>query len=382
MTRTTEEDLTNLISPDGSLSEPQDVPRTTVTSFQSETVGQGSPWQRLPLPLRVLIRPLLVASLGLHALFLFTPFPNLEKPAPKQTEAPVKITQLPSVKPKPKVPRPKVKKVAAKVNRPRPTVPVPKTPESKSANETKDTKNDAKDPFLDFPHHPRAQAGCYDKESCYEVKGVAIDAIADYFKQTLPTKKFTLTPLTSEAGKQVFQVTKGDKSLFLNLFQDGKNTVYVLAPNEIPSLKALKGAIEIPTAFYELLAGLPGSDSTDPAAESSLATPEDFDQPKLFYQDVGGSGDGFALNPEQLPTIDGSMKVAIGEEPEPFYQSYFESELQNIFEAATKVGDYGGGPLYQLKKGGMTLYLNLVPLKAGSSRGVGTIVVVWTQSPK
>jgi hypothetical protein len=377
MTRTSEEDRTRIALPNGTLADSTDVQQTGEPSVEPSPKVGKSPFQKATSPLKLLIRPLLVVALGLHALVLFTPFPTLKKPLPKETEAPVKITQLPSSKPTPK-PRPKIKKVVAKVNRPRTTPPAPKTPPAPADNNSTDN---TKDPFADFPHHPQAQAGCYNKESCYEVKNLTLDAVAGYFKKTLPDKKFNVTPLIEEAGKKVFQVSKGDKSLFLNLFQDGKNTVYVLAPNEIPNLKALQGAIEIPNAFYDLLAGLPGSDQEDPSAADSLAKPDDFDQPQLYYKDLGG-GDGFDLNPEPLAAIDGSMKVAVGEEPEPFYQSFFEPEMSTIFDEATKEGEYGGGPLYRLKKGGLTIYLNLVPLKAGDSRGVGTIVVVWTRSPK
>jgi hypothetical protein len=379
MTRTSEEDRTRIALPNGTLADSTDVQQTGEPSIESSPRGGKSPFQKATSPLKLLIRPLLVAALGLHALILFTPFPTPKKPLPKETEAPVKITQLPSSKPTPK-PRPKIKKVVAKVNRPRTTPPAPKTSPPPADNSTDSTK----DPFQDFPHHPQAQAGCYNKESCYEVKGAALDTVANFFKKALPDKKFSLTPLIEEPGKAVFQVTKGDKSLFLNIFQDGKNSVYALAPNEIPSLSAFKGAIEVPSALYELFSSLPdppSADPSDPAATATIATPDDFEQPQLFFKTTGDDASGFADTPELLSGIDGSPKIAIGEEPEIFFQTFFEQELNNIFDEVTPDGEYGGGPLYRLKKGTSTFYLNLVPQKR-SQTGVATIIVLWTRSPK
>ncbi|NJR49775.1 MAG: hypothetical protein HC780_09630 [Leptolyngbyaceae cyanobacterium CSU_1_3] len=43
----------------------------------------------------------------------------------------------------------------------------------------------------------------------------------------------------------------------------------------------------------------------------------------------------------------------------------------------TKLGAYGGGDLYQLKRGSTTIYMSLVPIKGEP----GTIVVTWLRNP-
>ena len=67
--------------------------------------GKGSPLKSLPAPLRLIIRPILFAALGIHALLLFTPFPAEQKPKPPEDKKnPVKITQIQTVKPLKTVP--------------------------------------------------------------------------------------------------------------------------------------------------------------------------------------------------------------------------------------------------------------------------------------
>lgn len=320
-------------------------------------------------------------ALGIHAVLLFTPLTSGRKPPPKETEKPVKISQLPASKPKPK-PKVAVKKPpAAKVNRPKQVPPTPKPPTPAPEKEaSEDTK---KDPFADFPHHPQSQAGCYAKESCYEVKGLALNAVAEYFRKALPGKKFTVTPLVNDPGKVVFQVTKGDKSLFLNIFQDGKNTVYALAPDEIASLKDLQGAIEIPPALFELMANLPSEVGVeDPSLNPTIPTPEDFNEPTCFFTNVGGESEGgFQDNPEFRNIIEGSPRIAGGgEEPSVFYETFFEQEVTSIFDEVKSEGNYCGGPLYRLKKGGLTLFLHLVPHKRAAT--VDSIVILWLKDPR
>jgi hypothetical protein len=340
--------------------------------------------KNIPSPLRSLIRPMLVLSLGLHALILFTPLQGEKKPEPlKEEEKQVKITQLPTVRPSPKPAAVKRRTPTRKIATPRRTATA--TPPSVAQTRTTEASTTtpqvqaAKDPFIDFPHHPASNPGCYGKEACREVKGAKIGEVVAHFQKALPGKKFAIFPVTDDPARKVFQVSKAEQTLYLNIFQDGLNTVYVLAPDEIRSLGDLKGAVEVPSAFYDLLAGLPSSqnaDPNDPAASNTIATPADFEQPQAFYK---SAGDADAV-PETRAGIDGSPKIAGGgEEPDAFFQTFFEQELSNIFDEVTPDGEYGGGLLYRLKKGSTTVYLNLVPKKGSPP---DTIVVVWDRSPK
>jgi hypothetical protein len=340
--------------------------------------------KNVPAPLRSLIRPMLVLSLGLHALILFAPLQAEKKPEPlKEEEKQVKITQLPTARPSPKPAAVKRRTPPArKITTPRKVAtavpPVTQTQTRATEATTTPQVQAAKDPFADFPHHPASNPGCYGKEACREVKGTKISEVVSHFQKALPSKKFEIFPVIDDPTRKVFQVSKGDQTLYLNIFQDGLNTVYVLAPDEIRSLGDLKGAVEVPSAFYDLLANLPSAlnaDPNDPAATATIASPDDFEQPQAFYKTTGDE-------PEFLNGIDGSPKIAGGgEEPDVFFQTFFEQELSAIFDEVAPDGEYGGGPLYRLKKGNSTFYLNLVPQKR-SGTGVDTIVVFWTRSPK
>jgi hypothetical protein len=348
--------------------------------------------KNVPSPLRSLIRPMLVLSLGLHALILFVPLQGEKQPEPlKEEEKQVKITQLPTVRPSPKPAAVKRRAPTRKITTPRRTTtatpPAVAPTRSTEASTTTPTVQAAKDPFIDFPHHPASTTGCYGKEACREVKGTKIDAVVSYFQKALPGKKFLLSLVANEPARKVFQVSKSEQSLFLSIFQDGSNTVYVLAPEEINSLNDLKGAVEVPSALYELLAELPSADNADPndpAASNTIARPEDFQQPQLFFKTTGSvASDGSIDNPELLSGIDGAPQIAGGgEEPQFFFQTFFEQRLSEIFDEVTPDGEYGGGLLYRLKKGSTTIYLNLVPKKVEKGTPPDTIVVVWTRSPK
>lgn len=343
--------------------------------------------KNIPAPVRSLIRPMLVLSLGLHALILFAPLQGEKKPEPlKQEEKEVKVVRLPTVRSSPKPAAVKRRTPTRKITNPRRTPRA--TPAPVTQNRSTDTSpvpdvQAAKDPFADFPHHPNATTGCYDKEFCREIKGAKINDVLSYFQKALPGKKFSVSVVTNEPGKKVLDVTKGEQTQVLTIFQDGSNTIYALAPDAFASLKELQGAAEIPGEFFEMLEELPSVQAAsegDPSVNNTIPTPDDFEQPQLFFKSTGAVTDGFADNPEYLDRMAGSPRIAGGgEEPRYFFQTFFEQRLSEIFDEVTPDGEYGGGTLYRLKKGSSTVYLNLVPKKGSPP---DTIVVIWTSSPK
>jgi len=54
-----------------------------------------------------------------------------------------------------------------------------------------------------------------------------MNQLAEFFQKELPAKDFTATLITDEPGHKVFKVGKGDKTLFLTLWQ-GKNKISYL----------------------------------------------------------------------------------------------------------------------------------------------------------
>lgn len=331
----------------------------------------------LPAPVRSLIRPMLFAAIGLHALLLFAPLPSEEKPKkPDDKENPVKITQLPTAKP---AARPKLAKPALpKINRPKPAVnapPVPKVPATpRSSDAGKSTDTTTKDPFADFPHHPLAAPNCSVKpdlsENCRDVSASLGDVVA-HFNKALPDKKFTIAPAGGDGIEaKLFTVSKGGKSLSLSILKESDTkTVYVLAPQPIKNLNALKGAVVTPAAIAGILDRVSPSNTTTTAqgggGSSNDATSFDFQQSNDYYNSKG----------EQDEAIDSSPKIVDGKTAAEIYTD-LKDYLQGKGYSTSDAGSYGGGPLYEIKDASYTGYLNLAPGNGGS-----TIVVIWKKKP-
>lgn len=324
--------------------------------------------KNLPAPVRSLIRPMLFAAIGLHALLLFTPIPSEQKPKkPDDKENPVKITQLPTAKTaaRPKLAKPALPKIA----RPKPAavVAVPKSPVTPRSIAPGGTPSDAKDPFADFPHYPSSTPNCYGKtdlgENCREVSASLVSVVS-YFEKALRDKKFTSSATGGDGIKvKIFTVTKGGKSLYLSILKDSDTkTVYLLAPEQIDNLDKLKKAEGTPKAIADIYEQVTNNGND--------ATPSEFKQPEAYYKDPTAS------LPEQLGAVFGSPKIVEGAKADQVYATLKDYLTTNGY-TTTDAGSYGGGPLYAVKDANYTGYLNLAPSKSG-----GTIVVVWTKKPE
>jgi hypothetical protein len=345
-----------------------------------------------------MFRPMLVAALGLHALILFIPFPQEQKKPPENKEAPVKITQLPTAKAgaqtklAPKVTVPKATKPSIpKINRPStsPTVlktlpqpaPATETPLPPAAKASQSSKNEnVANPFQDFPHFAPSTANCFEKglgENC-RIATATLDAVASFYQSEPKKKGFDVQPAGDEGGAKFFQVSKGDETLFLSLISDGSTTVVVLAPEQVKDLSTLKGAVVPPEEFVELIGSVfPPGRENDGAGD--VPTVDQFEQPQLFFSKVPTEEEAQNGLPAVPRNEIGGLKFAIGQAPPAFYNTFLAGELNTIFtEGVTKVGAYGGGDLYQLKKGSTTIYISLIPTKVE----VGTIFVTWLKDPR
>jgi hypothetical protein len=335
----------------------------------------------LPAPVRLLVRPMLAIALGLHAFFLFTPLPAEQKATVQEDdkkEEKVTITKIGKSAPaaRTKINRPKLPRLAG---RPKPANPLP-PPAPKPETAPGQAGTAQKDPFADFPHFQPSTPDCFGVglgDSC-RIASANLATVAAHFKKALPEKKYQAAEIASDPNRRLFQVTKGNDSIFLTLLADGATTVYVLAPQEIKSLKDLRGAIVVPETYYTLLAGvLPAPDPSDPASTNN-ALPEQFTQPQYFYTSIEQFAEqGNAIIPEFRSGIDGSPSFFAGQLPDGVYAT-LESSLRGIFEEVSEVGIYGGGKLYRLKKANSIVFLNLVPTKAQD----GTIIITWTRDPR
>ncbi len=324
-----------------------------------------------------LIQPTLLVALGIHAVVLFAPLSwqqSAKKMEPeKQKEASVKITQLQLNQPKvspPKLAQPSLPRSDRPATPKVPPIVPPQPAKTKSQPAKRATRNEAaKNPFAEFPQFQPSTAGCAFNPSLGDQCRIAsanLAAVTNYFKQALPDKKFAIALEENAPERKIFKVSKGEQSLFLNLFSDGATTVYLLAPEKISNLAALKKAIGLPTReLNELLALV-----TDTSSGSNDATPLDFLEPTAFYSDPEGA------DPGQLAAVFASPKVVAGQSSAqvlPKLQAYLKKAGFKVAE----VGAYGGGALQQISKGSFTGFLNLVPTRDRA----GTVVVLWTQKP-
>lgn len=325
--------------------------------------------KNLPAPVRSLIRPMLFAAIGLHALLLFTPMPSEPKPKkPDDKENPVKITQLPTAQ---LASRPKLAKPALpKLDQPKPAVnasPVPKPPvKSTASNAGKPTDTATKDPFADFPHYPGA-VPFQGIENLRVAKGATLALVVAHFKDKL-RGKFTLS---NAPEPNTFKVSKGGVSYFLSVVEDGSQTFYLLGADKLDKAKLAsiqKGNFVAPPP--ELGGIAKELDTTYTTASSSSADSSNVSDASAFFQPN-------KQYPSIEDTVDGivEMRVIDGQIPDEVYKSLLQTALKR-FDSTTDAGSYGGGSLYELKKGKFTGYLSLVPGKPS-----GTIAVIWTKKP-
>jgi hypothetical protein len=344
-----------------------------------------------PPALRPFMKPMLLASVGIHALVLLTPLPEpppkVVAPKPKT----VKVSALPTLKmPKQVIRRPIIRKSALAVIPPKGLVvrglvkkiEAPalgeKSPRDVPAQKPSLTPeklgSGGSDPMSDFPNFPSAIPGCLGLPSCFDTQK-PLDEVTQFFEKQLPLKKFSLKPTVAEASRKVYQIEKQGVSQFLNVLLDGSSTVYVLAPNAL-TLADLKNAVQVPEDFTKSILGqLP----TASGGNETSVTPDQLTTPGAFFTDLGGAdAQGFETNPTANPEID-SLKLVAGQTPDQLFSSYFSSSLGQLDYKATPIAaGYGGGLLYEIKKGtAKPFYLNLVPTKSGT----GTVVAVWLSNP-
>ncbi|MCU0548306.1 MAG: hypothetical protein MUC48_03060 [Leptolyngbya sp. Prado105] len=348
----------------------------------------------VPASARSLIRPMLFAALGLHALLLFTPFPKerKEKP-PENKEAPVKISQLPTTKAidkqTPKVQIQPKRPTPPKINRANANPIVVQKTEEKPISEPitppvqkgEVAAKPGQANAADFPHYQPSTSDCFGKglgENC-RIATASLANVGSFYLSAPKAKGFTVTPEDDTAEMKIFQVTTPDqKTLYLHLFKDDATTVIYLSEAKTPNfLKEIKAGnvVVIPEDYVTLLADLTQQADRADNPETN-ARPEQFAQPQMFYNVVSEAELQTGAIPELRPGIDGSPTLALGQPPEVFFQTLMASGLSGSFKVTPK-GQYGGGNLYELKKDSTTFYMSLVPVKGQP----GTIVVTWLKSP-
>lgn len=334
----------------------------------------------LPAPVKALVRPMLFASVGLHALLIFLPLPSEKEPPKPAPEKTVKVTQLPpaskpnaaNAKPLAKVPiaplpRPVIP--AARPNsitipspiRPRTVesapAPVPSTVPAAAAPTTPAASN----PFADFPRYPNAKPGSFESlpatlnPSSFQTSD-SLATVEAFFKSELPKKQFEAGEPTNLGSVKVIQVTKSGVTKHLHLFaRSGKGTVFLLLDTPIDVTALPKDAkieteppekLELTQLFTELadrvnfVTNNPDTELNDPTSFVSAPNVE-FDQGKVTKIPEGTT----------IPLAD----------LEPLLQS----QLEGIGFTLSALSNYGGAKVYQIAKNSYMRYLTIAPTNDG-----------------
>jgi hypothetical protein len=328
----------------------------------------------------VYFRPLWFVSLGLHVLLLAIPLPD-RAVSPKSTKS-VKITKLavnPEPKPELKSELPKKPKFAAKskpilpksarrpiqksrkqgspvASRPSPTstatptpTPTPTSTPAPKGEPQKTADGSVEKAWKNFPRYPDAATGC--EEYCSQTPA-SLQDVATYFERELAVQRWDFEGIpTQEATRKVYRVKRGGSTKFLSILTaQPSGTVYVLAEQErnLEDLDQIRESIGMIGSILDEMKAMP-------VDSSSTAKPQRFERAADIV----------------------SMNLVEGIKPDAIWKTYFDSAFKkDAFEVAPST-DYGGDPVYAVKRASFMGYLSLSP----SVDGNGTVIVLWKVSP-
>lgn len=356
--------------------------------------------ESVPKPLRWLVRPALLGSIGLHVLLLLMPIADrssLETVA-SEPETQVPVSRLPENQ-RTKAPQPKptptpTPKVAAPTPTPKPLIPAPVSPQrlpiqippaqvqpkvqsqvqpqvqpspvpaqptplaTPSPVASPDPVPPPALPFADVPVLAGSQTGCFGLGTCHQMTdGTNFRTAGQTLEQELSAKGYRvkLRDDIEETGRKVYEISKNNETRYLNvLSSDVGSTVYLVTTQPV-SLSELQGSETLKTELEALLDGLP----------NTAANAMQFAQPEAFF-----------VNATPRPETGGKLRFVANTSPDQLLNA-LTSQLQAQNYSLTDAGGYGGGLLYEVTKGAFTGYLNLVPTSDRS----GMIVVLWTNLP-
>ena len=241
-------------------------------------------WKNLPGPLRLLLRPWVIVSVGLHVVVLLLPLPNRSTSEMPISEEPVRITQLPvsasptvpspvavpsppvspspTVQATPAVPRPAAP-VMTRPTAPPPASPTPSpqalpspTPQTNSSppspTPSPQSSSDSEQPSptasptpsptpspeaitsfaAEIPHAAiGGEPGCGGQENCWQTQDTQWRSVARELEQELENKGYEVESQTDDEvpGFRVYEVSKDGETEYLNLLSTLQGTFYVLA---------------------------------------------------------------------------------------------------------------------------------------------------------
>lgn len=213
-------------------------------------------------------------------------------------------------------------------------------------------------PFADLPLLTGSQTGCFGLGTCHEITdGTNFRTAGQTLEQALQAQGYTVKPREDleETGRKVYELTKGNKTRYLNvLSSDVGSTIYLVTPQPV-SLDQLQTSETHKAELEAILDSI----------SSGSVNPTQLTQPEAFFA-------GTTPRPE----TGSQLRLVAGRSPQELLNGLTGSlQAQNF--TLTEAGGYGNGLLYEVTKGAYTGYLNLVPTVDRS----GTIVVLWTNLP-
>lgn len=280
--------------------------------------------KNLPAVFSLLWRPMLFLALGLHAFFLFVPLGGAQKELPQVTEQPVKYNRLPDLKPTAQKPTQKpTQKPAATASQP--------------------------------------------------VQQATIAPVPSPLTSPKPAPPPSYTPPPAEPAPTE-PVDSTDSTDDTPLARVGSTPMPDSSPPAEPA--------DISTAEPTVAAATqrPELDSDTQAIVERLQNLEDGRQitdndkvEDLFTQEAATK---FFTNPEKKEGKPGLIGVEylLPQTPAEVYEKL--AMLYSDF-SLKKVGEYGGGPVYEVRRDDYVWYFNLVKGKEDKS----TLIVLWQDSP-
>jgi hypothetical protein len=159
----------------------------------------------------------------------------------------------------------------------------------------------------------------------------------------------------AETGSKTYEITKEGETRYLNVLSVDLNDTVYLVTLEPVTLADLENSNLARAELEAVLDSLP----------ATTANATQFAEPEAFFVGV-----------TPRPETGGSLRLVAGNSPDQIL-ALLTSHLQGQGFTLAEAGGYGSGLLYEVTKGALTAYLNLVPTPDRR----GTIVVVWSSLP-
>jgi hypothetical protein len=359
---------------------------------------------------------MLLISLALHGLLLFTPLSSEQSKKPDETkpeDQKVKLTQLPPVDqtvpaspaprtpPRPTVAVPRRTVIATpRLNAPpqRLNAPPPVRPnrsEVRSPQSAPPPAPPAGSAFLaDVFPYPGSVKGTYDLTQLDSFGWKTTDSlnrVREWFDQKLREKGYNISLNRDDANRVVFQVSKGATTQYLTLIPNssGSGTNILRTSQELPGdLGNISQEDPLVTQFFEQfpIQNPSYEQGQGDTSEWQAVTADQLPQPDAFY-DIkttdanGNSVSGAGFSEEQLKNGIRRAVLRVGVSDPSAVAQELAPQFTNLGCQFQSQGNYGGGLLYVVDKcegfDEQRGFVSFVPTKGDSA----IAIFIWEKAP-